>query len=215
MKTRRLFLGGVLLVLSLPACSSSPPTMPSPSTWTLSGAVSQAGGAGLSGAVVVLLDGPSAVQSVATDSAGRYALTSLQQGTYAVRAQAADYDSVLKTITLTANTVVDFSLAKTLHAVLAPGGEVDGRLQPDGTFAGVFTGVNAGDGCAGAISGVTDFAATTDGPSALNRAWTLPIATIVRPGERFQYTVCCLAPAEAFANPFYRTTFTFITVSCS
>ena len=99
-------------------------------------------------------------------------------------------------------------------ALLVPVDDATGELQADGSYALSLHGVNRGDGCASVVAGVTSFQPTHDGEAALTRTWTLPTPLIVSPGARFDYHVCCLTYAEAIANAFYTTAFTFTTVAC-
>src|SRR5262249_41938849 len=79
---------GVAL-LTLGCGSSSTPSGPSQGTaWTLSGNVIAIGGGGISGATVILLDGPSAGQSRVTDTNGHYAFTELAPGGFTAFARA-------------------------------------------------------------------------------------------------------------------------------
>jgi hypothetical protein len=66
--------------------------------------------------------------------------------------------------------------------------------------------------CAGSIAGSIDFRGDA-GPIA-TIAWILP-TTIVKPGDRFTYSACCLSRDQAYAPGVkYFPSFTFTTVNC-
>jgi Carboxypeptidase regulatory-like domain len=95
-------------------CNGSSPTSPGtsagPIAWTLSGTVtSQAGGA-ITGATVLIVDGPNAGAQVVTDANGRYAFASLQQAGFTVRVSANGYLPVARGVTLTGNAIETFQL---------------------------------------------------------------------------------------------------------
>lgn len=90
---------------------------------------------------------------------------------------------------------------------------VTGIPQADGTFAIAPTAANNGTGCAGSISGSTDFN-NAAGPVKTVQ-WALPAGTVIKPNERFQYTLCCLTRDQAFsAGIIYFTRFQYTTVAC-
>jgi hypothetical protein len=187
---------------------------PGPTSWRLSGFVSSVDGQPIGGAVLVVLDGPNAGASVATSGDGQYVFPALEQAAFTVRAEALNHVFALQAISLTGHRVLDFTLAKLPTARLEFEGDATGEPQRDGVYAFTLTGVNRGDGCASGITGVTNFSDRRDGAPITSRPWALPATTLVRPGERFPYRVCCLTLAAVTANPFYVTEFTYATVAC-
>jgi hypothetical protein len=135
---------------------------------------------------VAILDGPDAGKQAATDTSGRYTFSGLQQAGFSVRASANGHTAITKGVTLTANTMGDFQLSRVPVAVLTFGGDLGFTPRPDGGFDMFATGVNSGDGCATAISGVTTV--TGSSGAVFTFPWALPPAAVIRPGERFQYT---------------------------
>jgi hypothetical protein len=111
-------------------------------------------------------------------------------------------------------------------ASLADSGEtVSGQPQPDGTFTYGLTALNVGTGCAGSISGVTEFRDGRQNVIAV-LPWALPASTVVRPSERFGYQVLltqggAFSPATTIrpyalrASGTFWTTFSYQTVACS
>lgn len=90
---------------------------------------------------------------------------------------------------------------------------VEGDVQSDGTYALSPSGQNTGLGCAGNVAGSTDI--RNDAGPVKTLTWTLPAGTVVQPGERFTYRLCCLSPAEAFSpGILYNTRFSYTTVAC-
>ena len=212
---RKLLLAG-LLVGSV-ACSSKAPTGPStppaPSTFTLSGSVTS-GGSPVATATISIIDGPNALRVVTTTASGAYQIAGLQPGSFTTVVGAVDYQTVTRAVTLTADTVLNFDLVRLPRALVESVPDVvQGILQPDGRYAIAPTGINNGTGCAGLIAGSTDLRSDA-GPIA-TIAWSLPPTTIVKPGERFTYSVCCVTRDQAFApGATYFTRFTYNTVSC-
>jgi hypothetical protein len=88
------------------------PPLP-PATYTVSGTVREAGGSGLSGASVSVISGTNAGQSTTADSLGAYTLGGLSLGSCTLRASKSGYDSADQSITLSADTTVNFSLTRT------------------------------------------------------------------------------------------------------
>jgi hypothetical protein len=162
---------------------------------------------------VRVLDGPNAPKQATTDASGRYVFEALEQSGFTIRATAVNFEGVSAPVNLTADTVRDLTLAKILRADLAGEGYAGGVLRPDGSYAFPANAVNRGDGCATAISGTTQVfdAANT---LVVSVQWTLPQTMIVRPGERFLFTVCCLTRDQAYAASSATTAFTFSTVAC-
>ena len=79
----------------------------------LSGAVTDGATQGPSaGARLEIVDGPNAGRSAVTDAQGRYALTSLDAGTFSLRATADGYDPEVRQVTLASNLTADFSLRR-------------------------------------------------------------------------------------------------------
>jgi carboxypeptidase family protein len=179
------------------ACGgSSAPNTPTPinATWNLNGTVRSSAGANINAATVAILDGPDAGKQATADTSGRYGFTGLREGGFSVRVSADGYTAVTQGVTLTANRVVDFQLSRVPVAELSFGDELDFTARPDGGFDIFASGVNSGDGCATSISGVTTI--TGSSGVVLTFPWTLPPATIVRPGERFRYTFGPISRAD-------------------
>ena len=84
-------------------------------TFTLSGVVND-GTTGRSGripnAVITVLDGSNAGKSSSSDNNGTYELTGLASGTFAVSASFSNYETATKTVALSENTNVDFTLTR-------------------------------------------------------------------------------------------------------
>jgi hypothetical protein len=60
-----------------PSSASTPPVVPTPTTYTLNGTVTATTGGPISGATVRILDGANAGRSTTTSSAGSYSFTGL------------------------------------------------------------------------------------------------------------------------------------------
>jgi Carboxypeptidase regulatory-like domain len=205
----------VLLVGSA-ACSSKTPTAPTaaqPSTFALSGNVTS-GGTSVVGATVTVVDGPNANRTATTSAGGGYQLTGLQAGGFTASIAAVDYQTTMRPVTLTADTVLNIDLVRLPRAIVENVPDVvQGIVQPDGRYAIAPTGINNGNGCAGSIAGSTDL--RNDAGPIATIAWSLPPTTIVKPGERFTYSVCCISRDQAFApGATYFTRFTFNTIAC-
>ena len=88
---------------------------PAPPTFTLSGVVND-GTTGPSGripnTVVTVLDGSNAGKSTSSDNNGTYELKGLASGTFSVSASFSNYETATKTVNVSENTTVDFSLAR-------------------------------------------------------------------------------------------------------
>lgn len=170
----------------------------------------------VAGATVTVQDGADAGRSTTTDTSGHYSLANLSRGGFTVRATATDHEPLSKGVTLVVDTALDFELPKVLKADLVIDGGINERLQADGSYSFPATGLNRGDGCAGSIAGTSDFADAA-GKLIASPQWSLPGTTIVRPGERFTYQICCLSRDQVFgagAGASYVTRFTFVTVPC-
>lgn len=217
--TRRL-LACFVLILAGNACggNSSTPVAPSaPQQWTLSGTVKDAAtSAAIGTATVRVLDGPNANRTATTGLDGQFQIGGLLPGGFTISVSATDYATMTQPVTLTANQAVSVALVKLLRAVLENlPGTVNGLLQPDGSYAFVLTAINSGTGCAGSVAGSTNVTATSGPITTI--AWTLlPTSTIVRPGDKFSYNVCCLTRDQAFSPGLaYFTVFQFSTVPCA
>jgi Carboxypeptidase regulatory-like domain len=188
---------------------------PSAPRWQLTGTVTRSTGGIIGGATLEVIDGPNMGQRATSDASGRYSFSSLEQSGFSVRASAPDFETVTKGVGLTANAVVDFALARVLHAdLLAEGGITSYPLPPKyGAWSFRGAGRNRGDGCAGGIAGTVSMLNGLDVVVA-TRAFTVPAATIVHPRERFEFTGCCFSTAELDQTTFHQTEFTFKTVSC-
>jgi len=211
----------LVLGCSLAGCGgSSSPGTPTPpvnlvNTWNLTGTVNASSGTGISGATVAVLDGPDLGKQATADAAGRYSLTGLQQAGLSVRASASGYISMTRGVTLTANMVADFQLTRQPVAALTFEGAITFTPRADGSYDMSATGGNDGDGCAVAVTGITTLTPTTGSP--VSFPWSLPAATIIRPGERFRYNFGPIMASDFMAygtDGVYVTRFTFTNVSC-
>lgn len=212
----------VALALALPACDgSSSPNNPTPTpatpTWTLSGSVISLENVdiAINGATVTVLDGPSANRSAMTDADGRFTLANLQQGGFTVRVSANGYQSVSRGITLTRNTFMDFGLRPDPRAILIVEGSLAYDPLPDGSVNIRATGVNTGKGCAWNVSGLSTLTGTSG--FTLTLSWELNRATIIRPGERFQYVLGPVSQADIArfgSSGTYSTSVSFSSLPC-
>lgn len=75
----------------------------------------------LAGATVSIVDGPNAGKSTTTDASGKYAFTALQQAGFTVKVSAATYVTQSRSITLTSNLTLDFSLTVPPASVVLTG----------------------------------------------------------------------------------------------
>ena len=101
--------------------SSSTPTSPSatPTTFTLSGTVRDSQGDATLGDVNIhVVDGPNANRSVRTGQDGSYALADLQGSGFTIRLTKSGYDTATRSVTLTQNTRLDTTLARTVTATI-------------------------------------------------------------------------------------------------
>jgi carboxypeptidase family protein len=214
-----------LLVLALgcmlAGCGgSSSPNTPTPpvnlvNTWNLTGTVSSSTGGGISGATVVVVDGPDLGKQATADSAGRYSFSGLQQAGFSVRASASSYTPATRGVTLTANMVADFQLTRQLAAALTFEGPITFTPRADGAYDMSATGGNGGDGCAGSVTGTTTLTPTSGSPVMF--VWSLPSATVIRVGERFRYSFGPITASDFMAygtDGTYVTRFTFTNVLC-
>jgi hypothetical protein len=88
---------------------------PAPTTFTLAGSVSDPLNKGIGGATVRIADGPNANKTATTDSAGAYSIPALTVSGFTVIAAAAGYASLSKSVTLTQNSQLGFSLPSLLQ----------------------------------------------------------------------------------------------------
>jgi hypothetical protein len=213
----------ILLALVAGACGSSPttpsstppPTSTAPPRWTLTGSVTASIGGPINGAVVSILDGPDVGKTATTDTTGRFTLANLTQAGFTARATAGGYVGASQSVTLTADAVVNFQLPRVPIAVLSFEGSLQWIVRPDGGADGRGTGVNTGDACATAISGLVTFT-NTQPPNPLDIPWSLPPTRIVRPGERFEYNLSAGLDQVPLlrAEGTYRTRFAFTSIDC-
>jgi large repetitive protein len=85
--------------------------MPTPTTFSLSGTVTDSATAsGIAGVTITIADGPNARRSATTDRTGNYSLTGLQQSGFTVNVSAANYVPQSFGVTLTSNQTLLFRL---------------------------------------------------------------------------------------------------------
>lgn len=97
-----------------PTNPSTPPSAPPPTTFTLSGRVTETPptqSVGIAGALITVADGPNAGRSITTDSNGNYTLGNLQQSGFTVTASAEGYESRSQGVDLTGNRTLNFNLS--------------------------------------------------------------------------------------------------------
>ncbi len=154
------------------ACASSP-SEPEVVRYAVSGSIVDAiSRAPLTAARVEVLDGANQGRSAATDSQGRYALESLEGGSFSLRASSADAASETRAIVLAANQTVDFALTRSQNRLA--GTVIDATT--DSALSGVRVEV---EGFAAATTGADGtFGFDASDPEAL-RAVTLSSPTIV------------------------------------
>jgi hypothetical protein len=105
----------------LSSTPSAPPV--APATFTLSGQVTDsATGAGISGAGVLIRDGPNEGRVTRTDASGNYSLADLLQSGFTVTVSVQDYESQSKGVTLTSNQTLSFQLTRKQPATPTPPG---------------------------------------------------------------------------------------------
>ena len=92
-----------ILIAVAAGCKNSN-TVTEPGSLQLSGVVTPLG------ARVVILDGPNAGASTNTDADGHYIFTGLRPATIQVRASKSGYESQIKFVALTQDSMLDFSL---------------------------------------------------------------------------------------------------------
>lgn len=103
----------VALCLSVFACGEPAPMppMPQPTTFTLSGRVTDADtGVPLAGAAVNILDGKDAARTAVTDAAGSFRLTGLTAGGFTFRVRDDGYDSFFQGVTFVADTSIEIRM---------------------------------------------------------------------------------------------------------
>lgn len=109
---------GIGLLCATLACGGdsagqAAPSSPTPSTFSLSGQVTDSVTSNaIPGAVVLIADGPNASRSATTDASGRYSLTGLQQSGFTVNVTADGYTRTSMGVTLTSNQTVSFQLVR-------------------------------------------------------------------------------------------------------
>jgi hypothetical protein len=107
----------VLFVALASACggsnsTTSPTPTPTATTFSLSGTVTDSTTAsGISGVTVTVADGVNAGKSTTTSSSGSYSFTGLLQSGFTVNVSATNYLTQSKSVTLTSNQTLSFSLA--------------------------------------------------------------------------------------------------------
>jgi hypothetical protein len=94
--------------------SSTPSAPPiAPATFTLSGQVSDsATAAAISGAAVLITDGPNGGRSTTTDASGHYSLAQLLQSDFTVKVSASTYLAQSKAVTLTSDQTLSVELTR-------------------------------------------------------------------------------------------------------
>jgi hypothetical protein len=178
------------LAMLAAACGSTSPTTPTPTalTWRLTGTVQSVTAGTIAAATVTVVDGPAAGRETLTDANGRYSFASLPQAGFNVRAVAPGFVAFAQGVNLTADTTVDFQLAREPVAVLTFEGDLVFTPRPDGAFDLTAAGVNTGStACAFAINGTSTITASNG--FTLNYTWSMPPGFVARPGDRFIYTM--------------------------
>ena len=105
-----------VLSAAIAACSSStstpaPPSGPSPTTFALSGHVTDASTNGpFAGVAVEVLDGPNRARVATSDATGTFRIADLTMGGFTVRATRAGYDSAFLGVNLFTDTSADFRM---------------------------------------------------------------------------------------------------------
>lgn len=95
------------------------------STFSLCGTVREAPSARpIDGALVEVRSGVNATRNATSDGSGRYCLTSLDAGTFALRASRTNYDAQERNVTLTADATADFELLVTRPTITIANGAV-------------------------------------------------------------------------------------------
>jgi hypothetical protein len=206
--------------LAVVGCGGSP-VQSSYVTYTLSGLVT-GGTAPIAGAVVAVLEGPDAGQKTTTSGNGGYSLAKLRAGNFNVKVSAPDYSDTTRGVSLPANLTVNVDLVPLPKAlvddsVVGPIDVEEADVAP-GKLALLYKGINKGEGCAGSVAGTTEY---RDAQQNLIGSFTLSLSSplpIIRPGQSFDYWVCCLTQDQAgqalAPTSSYRTHFTWTNVTC-
>jgi hypothetical protein len=93
-----------------------PPTTPTPTTFSLTGQVTNSTtSTGISGATVSIVDSLNAGKSATTDASGHYSLTGVQPAGFAVTATASGYVLSSKNVTVTSNQTLNFTLVRSFR----------------------------------------------------------------------------------------------------
>ena len=137
-----------LCLVVVSGCSGKDsPTAPSAtatSTFSLSGQITGSGGTGLSGATVLIADGPNKGQSATTTSTGAYSFSSLPASAFTLNASASGYTPQNKSIALNTNLSISFALVK-INPIFVMGGSGNqvfdmptyvSRVHITGTYTG-------------------------------------------------------------------------------
>ena len=94
------------------------------------------GGAPVATATIAIIDGPNALKVVTTGANGLYQFAGLQPGGFRIVVGAADYELITRSVTLIADTVLNFDLVRPPRAVLENIEDtVRSMVQPDGSYA--------------------------------------------------------------------------------
>lgn len=196
------------------SCGSGVPTSPSSSaTFAIRGSVTGYQGALLSGAILEVVDGTNQGQKAVTDSQGRYSFARLQAGGFTIRASAVDHATATREVMLTGDTSLEFQL-RVLLAQFVVVGTLTTVINPNGTITAQGHSLNTGDGCAAQVTGTANFR-DLNGAIVATLVWSLPPATVVRPGEQISYEFCCVSREQAGVITTYDADFRGITVRCS
>ena len=106
----------ILAALVLAGCGGSSPTSPTPpppstpTLYSLTGRVSSAAGGGITGASVLIADGPNAGKSQSTNSAGDYAFQGLAASGFTLSVSAAGFVPKAGPISLSQNVTANVTL---------------------------------------------------------------------------------------------------------
>lgn len=206
---------GLALAFTLACGSNSSTTAPSPATVTLSGTVrDSAGSTAIANATATIADGSNAGRSAVSDATGSFSLSGLTPGGFTVRVTATSYTALSQGVTLTTSGSAAFLLVR-LPApnLLADGTQSRPSLNGDGSLSYVFDAHNLGVGCASNVSG-TYLSLDNNSLVLATMSWSLPAATVLRPGQAFTATACCETLQTAQSSRFYRVTFASTTVAC-
>jgi hypothetical protein len=96
---------------SAPTAPPSTSVPPAPTTFALTGRVSdRSTGGALTGATITILDGGNASRTTISDSIGAFSLTDMMVGGFTVRVRNDGYDSVFRNVTFVADTSIDVQM---------------------------------------------------------------------------------------------------------